>query len=83
MAGHERSLRPRRYAQPPPVTHPGAGVVGTRSDGGSEVALWSLFELRDLLGRGTAELRFGPSAPASSLEGQWVKTIPGKGWFVY
>ena len=25
---------------------------------------------------------FGPTAPASH-EGEWIKTIPGKGWFVY
>src|SRR5215471_16477151 len=47
-----------------------------------KAALRSLFELRDLGGTGTADLRFGPSAP-SGFEGQWVKTIPGKGWFVY
>jgi hypothetical protein len=28
------------------------------------------------------DLYFGPSAP-SGHEGQWIKTIPGKGWFVY
>jgi hypothetical protein len=28
------------------------------------------------------ELHFGPSAPAGA-EGRWIKTIPGKGWFVY
>ena len=47
-----------------------------------KAALRSLFELRDLGSTDTAELRFGPSAP-SGLEGQWIKTIPGKGWFVY
>jgi hypothetical protein len=25
---------------------------------------------------------FGPKAPAGH-EGEWIKTIPGKGWFVY
>ena len=25
---------------------------------------------------------FGPKAPASK-HGQWIETIPGKGWFVY
>ena len=45
-------------------------------------ALRSLFELRDLPGSGTAELRFGPSAPAVGA-GAWLQTIPGRGWFAY
>jgi hypothetical protein len=28
------------------------------------------------------DLYFGPNAPAGHA-GQWIKTIPGKGWFVY
>ena len=28
------------------------------------------------------DLYFGPTAP-SAREGQWIETIPGKGWFVY
>ena len=28
------------------------------------------------------DLYFGPNAPAGK-ESQWIKTIPGKGWFVY
>ncbi len=44
-------------------------------------ALRSLFELKAVTGS-SAELRFGPRAPAEG-EGQWIKTIPGKGWFVY
>jgi hypothetical protein len=28
------------------------------------------------------DLYFGPKAPAGH-EGEWIKTIPGKGWFVY
>jgi hypothetical protein len=43
-------------------------------------ALRSLFELKDHVG--PIELYFGPKAPAGK-EGQWVQTIPGKGWFVY
>jgi hypothetical protein len=30
----------------------------------------------------SVDLFFGPKAPAGK-EGQWIKTIPGKGWFVY
>ena len=44
-------------------------------------ALRSMFELKDLKGE-TADLYFGPSAP-TGRESQWIKTIPGKGWFVY
>jgi hypothetical protein len=43
--------------------------------------LRSLFELKDVKGP-LAELHFGPSAPAGK-EKQWIKTIPGKGWFTY
>ncbi|WP_262031289.1 DUF1214 domain-containing protein [Microvirga sp. Mcv34] len=28
------------------------------------------------------DLYFEPTAPASK-EGRWIKTTPGKGWFVY
>ena len=45
-------------------------------------ALRSLFELRDLPGSGTAELRFGPTAPTDGA-GAWLQTIPGRGWFAY
>ena len=45
-------------------------------------ALRSLFELRDLPASGTAELRFGPTAPADGA-GAWLQTIPGRGWFAY
>ena len=45
-------------------------------------ALRSMFELKGLAGQPAAELYFGPTAPAGK-EGQWIKTIPGKGWFVY
>lgn len=46
-----------------------------------KAALRSLFELKDA-GGDSVELRFGPEAPAGA-EGRWIKTIPGKGWFVY
>lgn len=45
-------------------------------------ALRSLFELKGVSTTQPTELYFGPSAPAGN-EGQWIKTIPGKGWFVY
>jgi hypothetical protein len=44
-------------------------------------ALRSLFELKDVKGS-VADLYFGPNAPAGK-ERQWIKTTPGKGWFVY
>ena len=44
-------------------------------------ALRSLFELQDATGA-NATLAFGPNAPADA-DKQWIKTIPGKGWFVY
>ncbi|WP_246697073.1 DUF1254 domain-containing protein [Rhizobium sp. WYCCWR 11146] len=44
-------------------------------------ALRSLFELKDLQGE-TIDLYFGPERPPGS-EGRWIKTLPGKGWFVY
>ena len=47
-----------------------------------KAALRSLFELKDIAGAPTAELYFGPKAPPGK-EGQWIKTIPGKGWFAY
>ncbi|SHL35379.1 Uncharacterized conserved protein [Chitinophaga jiangningensis] len=48
----------------------------------NKAALRSMFELKDLAGNPNAELYFGPTAPAGK-EAQWIKTIPGKGWFVY
>jgi hypothetical protein len=45
-------------------------------------ALRSLFELKDIASGGEAELLFGPSSPKGN-EKEWIKTIPGKGWFVY
>jgi hypothetical protein len=46
-----------------------------------KAALRSLFELKDKSGS-TVDLYFGPKAP-NGHEGAWIKTIPGKGWFVY
>jgi hypothetical protein len=46
-----------------------------------KAALRSLFELKDKTGP-SVDLYFGPVAPAGK-EGQWIKTIPGKGWFTY
>ena len=45
-------------------------------------ALRSMFELKDQIGTAPVDLYFGPAAPAGK-EKQWIKTIPGKGWFVY
>lgn len=47
-----------------------------------KAALRSMFELKNAPTNGNAELYFGPKAPAGK-EGQWVRTIPGRGWFVY
>ncbi|QRM31295.1 DUF1214 domain-containing protein [Microvirga sp. VF16] len=47
-----------------------------------KAALRSLVELKDVPKTGTTDLYFGPAAPAGK-EGQWIKTKPGKGWFVY
>jgi hypothetical protein len=48
----------------------------------NKAALRSLLELKDMSGQSLAELYFGPNAPARK-EKQWIKTLPGKGWFVY
>lgn len=45
-------------------------------------ALRSLFELKDKLAGDSVDLYFGPKAPKGK-EQQWIKTLPGKGWFVY
>ena len=47
-----------------------------------KAALRSLIELKDLATTGTTEIYFGPSAPTGK-EKQWIKTIPGKGWFAW
>jgi len=44
--------------------------------------LRSLVELKNVPTTGTTDLYFGPGAPAGQ-ERQWIKTNPGKGWFVY
>lgn len=59
--------------------------AGTRSQvqtDQNKAALRSMFELKDQLGGSSVDLYFGPTAPAGK-EGQWIKTIPGKGWFAY
>jgi hypothetical protein len=48
----------------------------------NKAALRSLFELKNLPTNQPTDLYFGPSAPAGK-EGQWIKTVAGKGWFVY
>lgn len=48
----------------------------------NKAALRSLFELKDVSTTQATELYFGPNAPAGQ-EGQWIKTIAGKGWFAY
>lgn len=46
-----------------------------------KAALRSLFELKGKE-QSSLDLYFGPTAPAGH-ENEWIKTIPGKGWFVY
>lgn len=48
----------------------------------NKAALRSLFELKDKIGGQSVDLYFGPKAPQGK-EGQWIKTIPGRGWFAY
>jgi hypothetical protein len=48
---------------------------GTRSDVSSRMDL-------TLNEDGSVDLYFGPEAP-EGLENNWVKTIPGRGWFTY
>jgi hypothetical protein len=47
-----------------------------------KAALRSLFELKNVSATQPTDLYFGPTAPAGH-ENQWIKTIPGNGWFVY
>ena len=47
-----------------------------------KAALRSLFELKDVSKTEPTELYFGPQAPAGE-QGQWIKTVPGRGWFAY
>ena len=46
-----------------------------------KAALRSMVEMKDAAGT-SAELYFGPNAP-DGQEGHWIKTSPGKGWFVF
>ena len=32
---------------------------------------------------GSVDLYFGPSLPAGKPEQNWIKTLPGRGWFTY
>lgn len=48
----------------------------------NKAALRSLFELKDKISGKSVDLYFGPKAP-SGKEGQWIKTIPSRGWFAY
>jgi len=47
----------------------------------NKAALRSLFELKGKTGS-SVDLYFGPNPPPGH-EGEWIKTNPGKGWFVY
>jgi hypothetical protein len=47
-----------------------------------KAALRSMFELKKVSTTQPTDLYFGPNAP-SKHEDYWIKTIPGKGWFVY
>jgi hypothetical protein len=47
-----------------------------------KAALRSLFELKNVSTTQPTELYFGPMPPAGH-EGQWIKTVPGRGWFAY
>jgi hypothetical protein len=47
-----------------------------------KAALRSMFELKNVSTSQPTNLYFGPTAPAGQ-EAEWIKTIPGKGWFVY
>ena len=45
-------------------------------------AVRMMFEKPQANAEGSFDIYFGPNAPAGK-ENQWVKTIPGKGWFTY
>ncbi|MEV4154388.1 DUF1254 domain-containing protein [Nocardia salmonicida] len=47
------------------------------------VALRSMFELAEIDTAAPVTLHFGPNPPAGDASGRWIRTIPGKGWFVY
>jgi hypothetical protein len=48
----------------------------------NNAALRSMFELKEVERKRSAELYFGPQSPTGN-EGHWIKTIPGRGWFAY
>jgi hypothetical protein len=48
----------------------------------NQAAIRSLYELADTQTDQPVVLHFGPEQP-DGAEGRWIKTIPGKGWFVY
>jgi hypothetical protein len=83
-----RKLYKLTIPQPVPVTLFWSVTVydpDTRSEiqtDQGKAALRSLVELKDVATTGTTDLYFGPNAPAGK-ERQWIKTTPGKGWFVY
>jgi hypothetical protein len=59
--------------------------VDTRSEivtDQDKAAIRSLFEKPQPNPDGSIDLYFGPTAPVGK-ENQWIKTIPGKGWFTY
>ena len=45
-------------------------------------AVRTMFERPKANAEGSFEIFFGPNAPEGK-ENQWVKTIPGKGWFTF
>jgi hypothetical protein len=47
-----------------------------------KAALRSLYEKFTPSADGSVDLYFGPKAP-DGKEGQWIQTLPGKGWFAY
>jgi hypothetical protein len=47
-------------------------------------AIRSLFELADTPTDRPVRLHFGPEPPAGdAVDGTWIQTLPGVGWFVY
>lgn len=54
-------------------------MIATDQD---RAALRSLIEKPQPSEDGSYDLYFGPTAPARG-EGQWIQTIPGKGWYVF
>jgi hypothetical protein len=48
----------------------------------NKAALRSLFDLARADKQGPVDLYFGPEPP-NGAETRWIRTIPGRGWFVY